>query len=109
MKIIIALGSNTNQRQNILTAQSTLRAYFPDIKFSEPIWTSPINVESEQFLNCTGSFSTDKKLQDLQTIFKQIEFQQGDSHQNHQKGKVIIDIDLAWYGDTKVKDIIWQK
>lgn len=31
----------------------------------------------------------------------------GDSHENHQIGKVLIDIDLAQYGEKIVKKIIW--
>ena len=31
----------------------------------------------------------------------------GDSHENHQRGMVLIDIDLAQYGDKIVKEIIW--
>ena len=31
----------------------------------------------------------------------------GDSHENHQQGKVLIDIDLVQYDGKIVKGIIW--
>ena len=40
-------------------------------------------------------------------MLKEIEQTMGDSHENHQIGKVLIDIDLAQYGEKIVKKIIW--
>ncbi len=67
MKTIIALGSNSNQEENIFKAQTLLKQRFEGVKFSDAQWTE----------------------------------------QNHQIGKVLIDIDLAQYGEKIVKKIIW--
>ena len=87
MKIIITLGSNTHQEENVSAAQILLRQCYKDISFSETRWTEPIGIESDKFLNCTGTM--------------------GDSHENHQQGKVLIDIDLVQYDGKIVKGIIW--
>ena len=51
-RIIISIGSNTEQNKNIRQAKDLLNKYFHDIKYSSSIWTSPIEIKSEQFLNC---------------------------------------------------------
>lgn len=39
MKVIISLGSNTNQEENIQHAREILSHLIPDAEFTEPIWT----------------------------------------------------------------------
>lgn len=107
MRTIIALGSNANQKENISKAQILLKQYFRDIKFSEAQWTEPIGIASDKFLNCIGTFETERTLAEVAQCLKEIELSMGDSHENHQKGKVLIDIDLAQYGEKIVKEIIW--
>ncbi len=108
MKTIIALGSNSNQEENISKAQILLKQRFEGIKFSDAQWTEPIGIKSDKFLNCLGTFETDISLTQVKQCLKEIEQSMGDSHKNHQKGNVLIDIDLAQYGEEIVKEIIWQ-
>lgn len=107
MKTVIALGSNFNQAENISKAQALLKQYFKDVRFTEARWTEPIGIESDNFLNCIGTFETSWTLTQVQQCLKEIEMSMGDSHENHQQGKVLIDIDLAQYGGKIVKEIIW--
>lgn len=107
MKTIIALGSNSNQEENISKAQILLKQRFKGIKFSDPQWTEPIGIKSDKFLNCLGTFETDISLTQVKQCLKEIEQTMGDSHESHQKGNVLIDIDLAQYGEEIVKEIIW--
>lgn len=107
MKTIIALGSNSNQEENISKAQILLRQRFKGIKFSDAQWTEPIGIKSDKFLNCLGTFETDISLTHVKQCLKEIEQTMGDSHESHQKGNVLIDIDLAQYGEEIVKEIIW--
>ena len=46
MKVIITLGSNQNQEENISKAQKRLREIFGNILFSEPKWTDAIGIVS---------------------------------------------------------------
>lgn len=107
MKTIIALGSNSNQEENISKAQILLKQRFKGIKFSDAQWTEPIGIKSDKFLNCLGTFETDISLTQVKQCLKEIEQTMGDSHESHQKGNVLIDIDLAQYGEEVVKEIIW--
>ena len=107
MKTIIALGSNSNQEENISKAQILLKQHFKGIKFSDAQWTEPIGIKSDKFLNCLGTFETDMSLIQVKQCLKEIEQTMGDSHESHQKGNVLIDIDLAQYGEEIVKEIIW--
>ena len=107
MKTIIALGSNSNQEENISKAQILLKQRFKGIKFSVAQGTEPIGIKSDKFLNCLGTFETDISLTQVKQCLKEIEQTMGDSHESHQKGNVLIDIDLAQYGEEIVKEIIW--
>lgn len=107
MKTIIALGSNSNQEENISKAQILLKQRFEGINFSDAQWTEPIGIKSDKFLNCLGTFETDISLTQVKQCLKEIEQTMGDSHESHQKGNVLIDIDLAQYGEEVVKEIIW--
>ncbi len=107
MKIIITLGSNTHQEENVSAAQILLKQCYKDISFSETRWTEPIGIESDKFLNCTGTFETDLPPEKVKQQLKEIERKMGDSHENHQQGKVLIDIDLVQYDGKIVKGIIW--
>ena len=107
MKTIIALGSNSNQEENISKAQTLLKQRFEGIKFSDAQWTEPIGIASDKFLNCVGTFETELSLTQVIQCLKEIEQTMGDSHENHRMGKVLIDIDLAQYGEKIIKEIIW--
>ena len=107
MKTIIALGSNNNQEENISKAQNLLKLRFKNITFSALQWTEPIGIKSDVFLNCTASFDTEWTLPEVKRYLKELEHSMGDSHENHQKGRVLIDIDLIQYGNKIIKDIIW--
>lgn len=43
----------------------------------------------------------------MKKILKRTEQVMGDSHQNHQLGKVLIDIDLIQYGNETIRKIAW--
>lgn len=107
MKTILALGSNSNQEENISKAQILLKQRFEGIKFSDAQWTEPIGIKSNNFLNCLGTFDTELSLAQVIQCLKEIEQTMGDSHENHRMGKVLIDIDLAQYGEKMIKEIIW--
>ena len=92
MKITLAIGSNILQQKNIDEAQSRLRHLLPGIVFGEAVWTTPIGIQSDRFLNLLA-----------------IEREMGDSHENHQQGHVIIDLDVAEYDGRIVKEVVWIK
>lgn len=114
MKVIISLGSNINQEENIQRAREILSHIIPDATFTEPQWTDPVRENGKQpgkdkYLNCLVEghvFNYTEK--SVIARLKQIEQTMGDSHENHMDGRVIIDLDLIQYGDHKLRDIIWK-
>ena len=98
--MIIALGSNLHQEQNLLKAKDLLGHSFDGI-------TEPIGIKSDRFLNCIGTFEAELSRTAVEKILKRTEQVMGDSHQNHQLGKVLIDIDLIQYGNETIRKIAW--
>ena len=93
--IILALGSNRNRRKNIRQAQQFLRNLLPDIIFTKTIKTDAIgsNTPLPFFYNCMAKATTSLPLAEVQQQLRNIETTMGDSHESHQKGIVVIDID----------------
>ena len=51
-KVIIAIGSNRNQEENVLKAHEHLSCMFRNSLFGPRMWTEPIGLEnSDKFLN----------------------------------------------------------
>ena len=50
-QVIIALGSNTDQRQNMEQARHLLGATLLNMRQSRAVWTMPIGIASDRFLN----------------------------------------------------------
>lgn len=108
MQIRLSLGSNTNQQHHIAEAQRMLKRFCPSLVFGQQRWTTPIGIDSDDFLNVEATGKTDLTLQQFRAGLKDIERALGDSHDNHSKGIVLIDIDLIDYGNIHLKDIIWK-
>ena len=51
-KLLIALGTNVNQKQNIQKAMDLLRKTWHDILFTNLKWTKPIGMDTDLFCNC---------------------------------------------------------
>jgi len=109
--IILALGSNRNRRKNIRQAQHFLRNLLPDIIFTKTIKTDAIgsNTPLPFFYNCMAKATTSLHLAELQQQLRNIETTMGDSHESHQKGIVVIDIDLLAYGSQQFKADDWKR
>ena len=109
MKILLAIGSNVRQTQNIAEAKRRLRRLLPSIVFGQEVWTDPVGLQSDRFLNLLAYADTTFSPAELQQRLKQIECEMGDSHENHQGGRVLIDIDLAEYDGQTIKEVVWLK
>lgn len=113
MKVIISLGSNTNQEANIQRAREILSHLIPDATFTDPEWTEPVPEKdrpagTRKYLNCLVDGHVHLSEKSVIAKLKQLEQTMGDNHENHVKGIVNIDLDLIQYGDHKVRDIIWK-
>ena len=106
-RIILALGSNNLQENNIAGAQEQLRMLLPDIVFTRYMWTTPIGIVSDRFLNCMAKATTTLSLTQLRKEIKTIEQSLG--NKDHSTGIVNIDIDLLQYGNRKFKENDWER
>lgn len=111
MIVEISLGSNTNASQNMAVAKALLVKLLPQITFSEERWTEPYPTPSvphptRKYLNCMARATTNLTQERLVRELKQIEKELGDSHDNHQQGIVLIDLDLLTYDCHTIKESV---
>ena len=78
-KLLIALGTNVNQKQNIQKAMDLLRKTWHDILFTNLKWTKPIGMDTDLFYNCLAYAKVDEDLPQVQQILKNIEKTRGNT------------------------------
>ena len=109
-RAIICIGCNTECETNMSLACQELEKRFPDIKCSNPVWTSPINFRNPAlFLNRTAYFYTPLSAEEVKSIFKEIECLCERKEGDKDKGIVRMDIDLLAYGDKILKTEDWER
>lgn len=109
IQIILALGSNSQQKLNIDKAKSMLVALLGNICFSKNIWTHPIGICSNDFLNCLAISQTTLSLDALEMELKMIEKSCGDSTLKRKKNVVKMDIDILKYGTIILHEKDWKR
>lgn len=108
--IIIALGSNHNQTENIGRAERKLSdAFNGSVKFSKRLWTEPIGIESDKFLNSLASACTDMTESEATATLKRIERECGNTAELRRRGIIELDLDLLKYGDVKRHEADWRR
>lgn len=109
-RIIISIGSNFNQKVNIDFAKRQLATVLEnDIVFSKEIWTMPVGIESDKFINCICVSSTNHTFTQMKNAFKHIEKQCGRSKKNNRENIIPLDIDILMYGDEKFHNDDWSR
>ena len=108
-KIILSIGSNYDPMSNMDQAEIYLRDIFADIQFTRRIWTEPIGIDSDPFLNCMAMASTQDDFERIQGTLKQVEWQMGSTHQEHCRGLVKIDLDILLFGKRRYHDADWRR
>lgn len=107
--VIIALGTNTDREQNICYAIRQIEQMVTDITCSNKLWTKPIGLTSDKFINMliTGNCSMD--LATLTQATKQIEHNCGRTTDDIKSGIVRLDIDILEYDNTKLHSDDWKR
>lgn len=109
-ELILALGSNYEQQENIERAQAELRRTIDhDIVFATPMWTRPIGIVSEKFLNCLAFCHTSLELKQVISTLKDIERTCGRREDERADDMIRIDIDLLKYGSTLMHERDWTR
>ncbi len=110
-KLILSLGSNYNHEKNISEAISLLKNMFGNDKivFSKKLWTNPIDIKSDKFLNCILFTHTSSGLEEIKKSLKELEQICGRTKAEKAENIVKIDIDVLQYGDKKLHDKDWSR
>ena len=108
-KIVIALGSNTKQQINISKAQAMLENTFEDMEFGTAMWTDPIGIASDKFLNVIGIGYTNVNKERTLMALKNIEHKCGRRVAESRKGIIIIDIDLLLFDSERFHEDDWNR
>lgn len=108
-KVILALGTNYNQINNMEKAKRLLNGFTSYIRYSTQTWTEPIGIVSDHFLNCLAIGETDMTLQPFISSIKRIEKKCGDSPSLREENIVCMDIDILMYGDIRMHQGDWQR
>lgn len=108
-KLLIALGANVNQKQNIQKAMDLLRKTWHDILFTNLKWTKPIGMDTDLFYNCLAYAKVDEDLPQVQQILKNIEKTCGNTEADRVLQKIQMDIDILMFGTHKLHEHDWQR
>lgn len=108
-KIVVALGSNVNQEAHILQAKEMLEATFDDMEFGTSVWTEPIGVSSDKFLNVIGVGYTNVNKERTILALKNMEHRCGRRTAESRKGIIVLDIDLLLFGSERLHEGDWNR
>jgi len=108
--LILSIGSNYEQEQCFLIAKSKLRDMFgSDIVFSRSVWTAPIGIDSDNFLNCLVFTHTTHKLEYIIKAMKHIERLCGNRKRARSNNIVKMDIDVLRYDEIILHENDWSR
>lgn len=110
VKIVVALGSNVNQKSNVEKAQALLKSTFDGMTFGTGMWTEPIGLsESNKFLNVIGMGYTCVNRERVEMALKNIERKCGRRKSLSSKGVIPIDIDLLLFDSEQFHEADWSR
>ena len=108
--IIISIGSNYNQKENISFAKKKLAGMLGEqTSFTRDMWTEPVGIQSEKFINCICISTTRHTLLQLTKAFKQLEKKCERSKKNDLISKIPLDIDILLYGNQRYHETDWER
>lgn len=108
--IIISIGSNYKQKENISFAKKKLAGMLGEqTSFTRDMWTEPVGIQSEKFINCICISTTRHTLLQLTKAFKQLEKKCERSKKNDLISKIPLDIDILLYGNQRYHEKDWER
>ena len=108
-EIVISLGSNDRQETNMIIAKQLLEQLFGDIQFTKSVWTNPIGIESDRFLNCLAIAHTKHREPQIKSALKRIEIRYGDTRAFRTINIVRMDIDILLFDGQRLHAADWQR
>ena len=108
-EIVISLGSNDRQETNMIIAMQLLEQLFGYIQFTKSVWTNPIGIESDRFLNCLAIAHTKHREPQIKSALKRIEIRCGDTRAFRSINIVRMDIDILLFDGQRLHAEDWQR
>lgn len=103
-RVWLSLGSNIDREQNIRSAVATLRSHLGSLVVSRVYESAAVGFDGEPFYNLVVGAETDRSIDDLVRLFREIESAQGRVRDGSPGlASRTLDIDLLTYGDRVVK------
>lgn len=104
-RIILSLGSNEQKETNMQEAIRLLRARFPSLRFSEPVWTQPVewSHSKDPFLNCVAVGWVAEAPETIRPYLKEVEHRLGRRPEDKAAGRIPIDLDLLQWNEEVFK------
>lgn len=109
VRILIALGSNHEQEKNVAFAMELLHSFFPGISFSRMLWTEPIGIASDRFVNALALADTDKEQEEVERILKQVEKECGRTREEKMRNIIRLDLDLLQWDTVRLREQDWER
>lgn len=107
--VILALGANVNAEANIAKALLLLQKHIASIHHSHPVWTTPIGLQTEDFLNCVVQGMCDMEYDELRKLTKKIERECGNTTERRKNGQIAMDIDILLHSGKKYHRQDWKR
>lgn len=107
--VILCLGSNIHQQENMRHAQQLLRTEYASIAFTPSIWTEPVGVMSPPYLNCLATMTIEDSLSSLHDKTKAIERLMHSSREERKGNIVRIDIDILSFDRKHYHEDDWNR
>jgi len=108
-KVILAIGSNCRQEENLRKATDRLERILTDSRWSKCLWTEPIGESTDLYLNVMVSGRTEVPLKELIAALKDIERDCGRNAEEQRRGTVRMDIDIMEFDGERMHLDDWQR
>lgn len=108
-RMLISIGSNKSQVENVAKAKELLDGLFANVVYSKDVWTRPVGMFSDNFLNCLASFTTSHGEKQVAAALKQIENRCGRKKPEARNGIIRMDIDILLFGDERRHECDWGR
>lgn len=98
--IFISIGSNVDKELNIVNSIKTLKTHFPDLICSAVFESESIGFDGHNFYNLVAGANTDMSLNDVCSLLKQIERDNGRLPSDKKFSPRTLDLDLLFFDDV---------
>ena len=101
-QILISVGSNIDRAHYTRASLVAMKAYFFNIKCSSVYESESVGFDGSPFYNAVVSADTERSIEDVCHVLKQIERDHGRKHQEKKFCSRTLDLDLLTYDDVVI-------